>query len=145
MQAAGFAEQTIPLKLVGDQRAEVKFAIEPGGKIHGTVKDRAASRWRSAQLGFPAIRQGVWSPRIYANRRPEGRYHFDFVPLGEDAGISTVGGEQYLRNAQTKRDVPGTGDREVEVNLILERTAHWRIGPGARHRRGRQADRRRSR
>ena len=39
-QAEGFAAESADIKLHGTQQAELSFALVPGGKIHGTVKNQ---------------------------------------------------------------------------------------------------------
>jgi hypothetical protein len=104
------------LKLEGDQLAELNFALEPGGKIHGTVKDQDGKPLANQSVGVTSE-----APNSYENAATDaqGHYHLDFLPLGDKLNLHS--GEEPYRPTRQTVTVPGGGDRDVEVNLVLER------------------------
>ena len=118
IHAQGFAEQMIPIKLEGDQRAELNFALEPGGKIHGTAKDKSGHPLPNVDMNLSfAGERSAWFDGTQTDA--EGRYHFEFVPLGEKLDVD-ASGEPYIR-ARQKVTVPAGGNRDLEVDLVVER------------------------
>ena len=117
--ADGFAAQTTELKLQGTQQAELSFALAAGGRIHGTVKDEKG-RPLAGLWVFVRHEAGDGGPAEGLNSDAEGRFHFDFVPLGEALNVGQARHEGYLA-AQQIVTVTSEGDRDVEVNLVLKR------------------------
>jgi BlaR1 peptidase M56/Carboxypeptidase regulatory-like domain len=116
VQAAGFAEQVIAQKLFGDRRTEMNFALQPGGVLHGVVKD---SSGRLLEMMGVSIRTaGNRGQQIeYVKTDAEGRYRFGFLPLDEELELN-VSSPKYA-SLPKRTLIPSEGSRDVELDITL--------------------------
>ena len=118
VQATGFASKEEAVNLAGTETANIKFELEPGGVLHGTVKDEAGNALTMAGVSvFPANFSG---PQIeYMTTDFKGRFRFDALPL--EKGMLLIVSKTGFVEVRPEVVLGGASGNDREVNLVLKR------------------------
>ena len=118
VHAHGYAEQVQPVNLSGDQRVELIFALDPGGSIHGVVKNEAGEPLADVGISvFPADYRGEQIE--YMRSDAEGRYQFGFLPLDQPLQFNCS--HANYQDPRHKFTLTAEGKRDIELDLVLQR------------------------
>jgi hypothetical protein len=117
VHAHRYAEQVQPVNLTGDQRVELSFALDPGGSIHGVVRNDASEPLAGVGISvFPADHLGEQIE--YMRSDAEGRYRFDFLPLDQPLQLNCSHVADY-QDPKHKFTLASEGKRDVDLDLVL--------------------------
>ena len=118
IHAKGFAEKEEAVNLADTEAAKIKFELEPGGVLFGTVRDEAGKPLKGAGISvFPPNFSG---PQIeYLTTDAEGRYRFEFLPV--ERGLQLSVSKDGFLDTRDKDSVQVSATAERELNFVLKR------------------------
>ena len=117
--AHGYAEQVQAVNLSGDQQVELIFTLEPGGSVHGVVKNEDGEPLADVGISvFPA--DYVGGQIEYMRSDAEGRYRFDFLPLDQPLQLNCSHAADY-QDPNQKFTLDSKAKGSVDLELVLRR------------------------
>ncbi|HEY3391464.1 MAG TPA: M56 family metallopeptidase [Lacipirellulaceae bacterium] len=128
VQAKGFAEHELPVNLAGTDSANVTVELEPGSALFGTITDEAGKPVAGA--GFSVFPEDHHGGQIeYLHTDAQGRYRFDFLPVGQHLELSVSHLDYVTLDEQVNLKAGPNAERQLD--LVLTRRPHGGTVSGA--------------